>query len=63
MPAPGAPGGEYPRRSLAETRANLSDAVQLALDADQALAEEGNRGQRGFSEALCIPSQPERRFY
>ena len=50
------PGANTQGATLEEARSNLSEAVQLVLEANRALAEEGIRGQRVIREPLRIPA-------
>jgi predicted RNase H-like HicB family nuclease len=50
------PGANTQGATLDEARANLAEAVQLVLEANRALAEEGLRGQRVIREPLRIPA-------
>ena len=48
------PGANTQAATLEEARTNLSEAVQLVLEANRALSEEGIRGQRVIREPLRI---------
>ena len=48
------PGANTQGATLDEARANLAEAVQLVLEANRAIAEEGLRGQRVIREPLRI---------
>jgi len=48
------PGANTQGATLEEARSNLSEAVQLVLEANRALAEEGIRGQSVIREPLRI---------
>ena len=49
------PGANTQGVSLEEARANLSEAVELVLDANRALSEESIKGQDVIREPLVLP--------
>jgi len=49
------PGANTQGATLEEARANLSEAVELVLDANRTLAEETIAGQDVIREPLVIP--------
>jgi len=50
------PGANTQGATLEEARANLSEAVELILDANRTLAEEAIAGQDVIREPLVIPA-------
>lgn len=50
------PGANTQGATLEEARANLSEAVELVLDANRVLAEESIAGQDVIREPLVIPA-------
>ena len=50
------PGANTQATTLDEARTNLAEAVQLVLEANRTLAEEGIRGQSVIREPLRIPA-------
>jgi predicted RNase H-like HicB family nuclease len=50
------PGANTQGVTLDEARANLSEAVELVLDANRALAEEAIAGEDVIREPLVIPA-------
>ena len=50
------PGANTQGATLEEARANLSEAVELILDANRTLAEESIAGQDVIREPLVVPS-------
>ena len=48
------PGANTQGVSLEEVRANLSEAVELVLDANRALSEESIKGQDAIREPLVL---------
>jgi len=51
------PGANTQGRTLAETRRNLSEAVELVLDANRVLAEESLIGQDVIREPLVVSAR------
>ena len=51
------PGANTQGVSLEEARANLSEAVELVLDANRALSEESIKGQDVIREPLVLSSE------
>ena len=51
------PGANTQGVSLDEARANLSEAVELVLDANRALSEESIKGQDVIREPLVLSSE------
>jgi len=50
------PGANTQAATLEEARTSLAEAVQLVLEANRSLAEEGLRGQHVIREPLRIPA-------
>jgi predicted RNase H-like HicB family nuclease len=50
------PGANTQATTLDEARASLAEAVQLVLEANRTLAEEGIRGRTVIREPLRIPA-------
>jgi predicted RNase H-like HicB family nuclease len=50
------PGANTQGGDLAETRKNLSEAVELILDANRQLAEEAIAGQTVIREPFLVPA-------
>jgi len=50
------PGANTQGRNLDETRKNLSEAVELILDANRQLAEEAIAGQDVIREPFLVPA-------
>ena len=50
------PGANTQGATLEEARANLTEAVQLVLEANRALAEEAMRGKDVIREPLRLPA-------
>lgn len=50
------PGANTQAATLEEARTHLAEAVQLVLEANRALTEEGLRGQSVIREPLRIPA-------
>ena len=48
------PGANTQGATLAETRANLEEAITLVLEANRQMAEEGLRGQTVIREPLLV---------
>ena len=51
------PGANTQGATLEEARANLSEAVELVLDANRALAEESIQGKQVIRETFSLPTQ------
>ena len=51
------PGANTQGATLEEARTNLSEAVELVLEANRALAEESIRGKQVIREAFSLPAQ------
>ena len=50
------PGANTQGRTLDETRKNLTEAVELVLDANRQLAEESLAGQEVIREPFLVPA-------
>jgi len=50
------PGANTQAATLDEARTGLAEAVQLVLEANRSITEEGLRGQRVIREPLRIPA-------
>ena len=50
------PGANTQGEDLAETRKNLTEAVELILDANRQLAEEAIAGQNVIREPFLVPA-------
>jgi predicted RNase H-like HicB family nuclease len=50
------PGANTQGGTLEETRENLQEAVQLVLDANRALADEGIEGHEVIREIMTVPT-------
>ena len=53
----GASWRQHAGRTLAETRANLREAIQLVLEANRALAERDLAGQEVIREPIRVPAE------
>ena len=51
------PGANTQGATLKEARANLSEAVELVLEANRALSEESLQGQHVIRESFSLPAQ------
>jgi predicted RNase H-like HicB family nuclease len=51
------PGANTQGATLAETRVNLREAVQLVLEANRALAERDLAGQEVIREPIRVPAE------
>ena len=51
------PGANTQGATLEEARANLSEAVELVLEANRALSEESIQGQHVIRERFTLPAQ------
>ena len=51
------PGANTQGATLEEARANLSEAVELVLEANRALSEESLQGQQVIRESFSLPAQ------
>ncbi len=51
------PGANTQGATLEEVRANLSEAVELVLEANRALSEESIQGQQVIRESFTHPAQ------
>lgn len=51
------PGANTQGATLAETRANLHEAIELTLEANRHLAEESIKGQKVIREPLAITAE------
>ena len=49
------PGANTQGATLEEARANLSDAVELVLEANRALSQESTQGQKVIRESFSLP--------
>ncbi len=49
------PGANTQGATLKEARANLTEAIELVLEAQRTLAEESLRGQTVIRESLSLP--------
>ena len=50
------PGANTQGATLDETRRNLEEAIELVVEANRALAEEGLAGQDVIREPICVAS-------
>lgn len=51
------PGANTQGATLAEARANLSEAIEMVLEANRAIAEESIHGRKVIREALLLTPQ------